>query len=86
MSIIIENLYNEFGANHQYFRENQRISTNREMLAKTLNKWQRKLLLDIYDDLSLINSKVAEDYFQDGFRLGAQMVFEVFRDTIEKPQ
>lgn len=59
-----------------YTEENQRIQSNLGMLRKTLNRYQRKLLLRIIDDHDLINEKTAKDNYASGFRTVTKIMIE----------
>lgn len=61
-----------------YREEEHRIRSHLGRLRKTLNPWQRKLLLYIIDDKDLIAAKTAEDAYENGFRRAVKMMVECF--------
>ena len=80
MQKIMEHLFDEYNSGQsRYTEELHRIATNRGMLKKDLNKWQRKMLPSIIDDENLIAEKWAVDSFSEGVRCGVMFMFEIFR-------
>ena len=81
MNNILENLFNQQNLNsNKYINEIQRISSNKGMLKKDFNKWQKKIFLRIIDDKDLITEKWAADSFSEGVRFGIKFMIEIFAD------
>ena len=82
MEKILENLllskyrFNE----RQYPEEWRRILTNRGMLKKGFNKWQKRRLMCIMNDYGLIFENVSIDSFEAGVRYGVKFMTEVFHN------
>ncbi|WRS27431.1 hypothetical protein U6B65_14065 [Oscillospiraceae bacterium MB08-C2-2] len=55
----------------------QVISTNEDELAQLLKDKERSLFFDYANAQSELNSIIAIEYFEDGFRLGAKIMMEV---------
>ena len=78
MPQIIEQLYCGFYQKPDTRKEKQRLQSNISLLKRNLSKWQKKILLRIIDDKDLICAIVAQDSFEQGFRLGVKLTTEVY--------
>lgn len=78
MPQIIEQLYRSFYHKPATLEEKQRLNSNISLLKRNFSKWQKKILLRIIDDKDLICTSIAQDSFEQGFRLGAKLTTEVY--------
>lgn len=59
-----------------YPEEEQRLQRHLGALRETLGKDQRKLLLHVLDDQSLIGVLTAEERYAQGFRQGVRLMID----------
>lgn len=78
MPQIIEQLYRGFYQKPTTEEEKQRLQSNTSLLKHNFSKWQKKILLRIIDDKDLICAIIAQDSFEQGFRLGVKLTTEVY--------
>lgn len=77
MKKILESIYNEYRYKNKVYTEESRISYNTQTLKKSLNKYERKLLLRIQDDNNLIIEKSSIDNFINGVNIGVKLMLEI---------
>ncbi|WP_296627936.1 DUF6809 family protein [uncultured Negativibacillus sp.] len=58
--------------------EEERIRANMQLLKADLTPMQRKLLLRVVDDYTLIAEKTGVEAFEQGFRYAASLMVECF--------
>ncbi|MFR1800759.1 MAG: DUF6809 family protein [Faecalispora jeddahensis] len=78
MPQIIEQLYCSIYHKPETLEEKHRLNSNISLLKRNLSKWQKKILLRIIDDKDLICAIIAQDSFEQGFRLGVKLTTEVY--------
>lgn len=78
MPQIMEQLYCSFYQKPNIQEENQRLKSNISLLKHNFSEWQKKILLRIIDDKDLTCAIVAQDSFEQGFRLGVKLTPEVY--------
>lgn len=75
---IIEQLYCSFYQKPNPYEENWRLKSNIGLLKRNFSKSHKKIFLRIIDDKDLICAMVAQDSFEQGFRLGVKLTTEVY--------
>lgn len=78
MKKILESLYDEYADKRDLYKEEkQRVYNNRKILQKSLNNYEKRLLLRITDDTDLIIEKTSIDSFINGFNVGVKLMLEI---------
>ena len=75
----IERIYCSFYKRPDTAEERRRLQSNISLLKRNFSKWQKKILLRIIDDKDLICSIIAQDSFEQGFRLGVKLTTEIYQ-------
>ena len=79
MQSILEQLFERQPTDkNKYSDELQKIACNKALLKKNFNKWQKKRLLQIEDNLGLIADGQAFENFSEGVRVGVNFMIEIF--------
>ena len=79
---MIYKLYESFYIEPENLEEKERISKNIQELKMDFSKYQKKLLLNIIDDESLVCDKVSFDSFVQGFILGSKLTTEIYTTDV----
>ena len=81
MKHIIETLFIQSKLMHKtYPEEIHQVNTNKGMLTKDFNDWQKMRLFEIEDGLEGIAARWSEDSFAEGVRCGVRLMMEVMAE------
>ncbi|MBT2740741.1 DUF6809 family protein [Bacillus sp. ISL-77] len=78
MPQITQRLYRNFYQKPATPEGKRRLQSNISLLKRNFSNWQKKILLRIIDDNDLICAIIAQDSFEQGFRLGIKLLTEVY--------
>jgi hypothetical protein len=78
MPQITQRLYPNFYQKPATPEEKRRLQSNISLLKRNFSNWQKKILLRIIDDKDLICAIIAQDSFEQGFRLGIKLMNELY--------
>jgi len=71
----------QFDRNPNYAKALQRASDNEDKLTEMLSGEEKQLFLDYANACSEVLDESSTETFVDGFRIGAQFVFDTFVST-----